>query len=211
MGKKYHYYKCATKGCEFSGKSISKDKVHDDFLELLKNINPCDEIVALSEAIFEDQWASSLKERRKQYGKDNAEKVKIEAQIERLTELIVDTKKEVVTKQYEKQIEKLGEQAEELEEKIQAKYDYSIPYRTSRAKVFEVLKKPYIAWKNYDVHQKQRFFSFIFEENLIYDKEKGYRTPEYSLPIRIFQELSATNSREVEMGGIEPPSLKLLP
>jgi hypothetical protein len=71
-----------------------------------------------------------------------------------------------------------------------------------------VLKNPYSAWKNYSVRQKQRFFSFIFEENLLYSKAEGYRTPLYTLPLRIFESLNGSKAGEVEVGGIEPPSEK---
>lgn len=72
--------------------------------------------------------------------------------------------------------------------------------------VLAVLKSPYSVWCNYNVYQKQRFFSFIFESNLVYDKFEGYRTPNYSLPIRVFEEISTSNPVQVEVSGIEPES-----
>ena len=84
--------------------------------------------------------------------------------------------------------------------------DYSAPYRASSEQVLSVLKNPYSVWKNYNVHQKQRFFSFVFEGNLYFSKNEGYRTPKYALPLRVFEQISSVDTVEVEMGGIEPPS-----
>jgi site-specific DNA recombinase len=121
--------------------------------------------------------------------------------------LILKTTSNTVIKQYENQIEDAGLEIDKIEEVLSSEYDYHVPYRTSQEKVIEVLKSPYKVWQSYDVAQKQRFFSFIFEGNLYYSKKEGYRTPNYSLPIRIFEDTSTTQSIDVEMGGIEPPCI----
>gem|GEM_PF-2985051 len=109
-------------------------------------------------------------------------------------------------KQYEKQIQKYGEEVEILENRIKTDVDYSIPYRTSSKEVLEVLQKPYTVWENYDVYQKQKFFSFIFDTNLEYDKIEGYRTPNYSLPITLFEAITNNEPDMVETVGFEPTS-----
>lgn len=99
----------------------------------------------------------------------------------------------------EKQIQKYGEELEILENRIKTDVDYSIPYRTSSKEVLEVLQNPYTVWENYDVYQKQKFFYFIFEENLRYDKKEGYRTPNYSLPITLFETITNKEPNEVDI------------
>ncbi|NLB12210.1 hypothetical protein GX830_02440, partial [Candidatus Dojkabacteria bacterium] len=126
--------------------------------------------------------------------------------IEQLITLASKTEVETVIKQYEKQIEKYGKGIEELEAKTSEDLDYTIPYRTSSKEVLEVLQNPYSVWKNYNVYQKQKFFSFIFEENLRYDKIEGYRTPNYTLPITIFELVNTSKSEDLETMGIEPMS-----
>lgn len=61
-----------------------------------------------------------------------------------------------------------------------------------------LLGNPYTVWKNYDVYQKQKFFYFIFDENLKYHKEGGYRTPNYSLPITLFETINNNEPNMVE-------------
>lgn len=203
-GIKYPYYKCATKKCDFYGKSIQRDQVHLQFEEIIQNIKPCVEIMELAQAIFEDVWNDTMKNISKVKDSSLIEKNELQAKLDNLTTQISKTKNDTVIRQYERQIEKIGSELENLEAKLETEYDYSIPCRTSLEQVFNVLQNPHVAWKNYDVYQKQKFYSFMFEENLRFDKYKGYRTPLYARPLRLFEELSTTNSNEVEMGGVSP-------
>ena len=168
-------------------------------------MKPCDEVIDLAQAVLEDVWKEELSNRGKIHTSSNSRKNELEREIEVLTTRIAASSSDVVIRQYEKQLEKLAIELEDLEVEIAVEYDYSIPNRTSAEEVLAVLKSPYSVWCNYDVHQKQRFFSFIFETNLVYSKVEGYRTPNYSLPIRVFEEISTSKPVQVEMGGIEPP------
>jgi len=209
-GKKHNYYKCANKKCELYGKSIKTEDVHSHFEELLKKIKPCDEVVDLAKTIFEEVWSEEMKNRSTLQDTLVQHKNRLESEIsnftDRISKAIETGTSEIVIKQYEKQIEKIAFDLEEVEEKISITYDYSIPYGTASEEVLNVLKSPYAVWKNYNIVQKQRFFFFIFESNLVYSKTAGYGTVNYSLPIRIFEEMSTSKPVDVEVGGIEPPS-----
>ena len=68
-----------------------------------------------------------------------------------------------------------------------------------------VLKNPYPTWTEFDVFGQQKFFSFLFEVNLEYDKKEGYRTPKYTVLKRVCEQIELVGSANVEMGGVEPP------
>ena len=106
--------------------------------------------------------------------------------------------------QYEKKIEKLAAELEQLESDSLAEYDYGVPYRTALDKVMGVLKNPYPTWAEFDVFGQQKFFSFLFEVNLGYDKKEGYRTPKYTVLKRVLEEIESSGSVDVEMDGFEP-------
>jgi len=198
-GKLHPYYKCANKSCEMYGKSIRAEDIHSGFSALLSQIRASDDLINLSLAIFEDAWKSeiyNLQNAREEYIKN---KGIIEEEIEKYTSLAIRTSNSTVLKQY-------GEEIEILENKINTNFDYSLPYRTSSKEVLEVLKNPYTVWENYDVYQKQKFFSFIFDENLEYDKIEGYRTPNYTLPITLFETIANNEPDMVETVGFEPTS-----
>ena len=203
-GKKHLYYKCPKKGCIAYGKSIRAKDLHDRFYVLLQEIKPTDDTISLARAVFEDEWNNEMKSKGKIKNSLTGRKKELEEEIEAVSNRISKTTSEIVIKQYEKQIEKLATELEDLEDETETKYDYTIPNRTSTDEVIQALKSPYVVWKNYKVHQKQRFFNFIFEQNLAYDKIQGYRTPNYVIPIRVFEEISTSKPVDVEMAGIEP-------
>jgi site-specific DNA recombinase len=195
------------------GKSIRAKDLHDQFDDLLKQIKPCDEVVDLATRIMQEVWNEEIGNRGKIRASYSTQQKLMENEIEGLTSrisiAIENGTSEVVIRQYEKQLEKVAIKLEDLEQEVSTVYDYAIPNRTATDEVLAVLKSPYSVWCNYNVHQKQRFFSFIFESNLVYDKFVGYRTPNYSLPIRVFEEISTSDPLDVEVGGIEPPCTKV--
>lgn len=208
-GKKHNYYKCPNKGCAVYGKSIKAKDLHDRFDALLQQIRPSNEIVDLSVAIFEEEWDSEMSNRGKVKTTLFSKKTELEDEIDAISKRISKTTSEPVIRQYEKQIERLALELEDLEEKTEIKYDYTVPNRTAVDQVMQVLKSPYVVWKNYDVRQKQRFFNFIFEQNLAYNKIQGYRTPNYVIPIRVFEDILPSEPVDVEVGGVEPPCNKV--
>jgi site-specific DNA recombinase len=205
-GKLHPYYKCANKECDMYGKSIRAKDIHSEFDTLLGQLRASEDLINLSLAIFEDAWKTEIENLKKEREEKNKTQEKIEFEIERYTSLAVRTTNPTVLKQYEKQIQKLGEEIEILEKNLEIGNDYSIPYRTSSKEVLSVLKNPYSVWKNYDVYQKQKFFYFIFNQNLEYDKKEGYRTPNYTLPIKIFETIENNEPNVVETVGFEPTS-----
>ncbi len=205
-GKLHPYYKCANKECEMYGKSIRAEDIHAGFSALLGQIRASEDLINLSLAIFEDAWKIEIGNLQNAREEDIGNKEKIEHEIEKYASFAIRTTNSTVLKQYEKQIQKYGEEVEILENRIKTDVDYSIPYRTSSKEVLEVLQKPYTVWENYDVYQKQKFFSFIFDTNLEYDKIEGYRTPNYSLPITLFEAITNNEPDMVETVGFEPTS-----
>jgi site-specific DNA recombinase len=198
-GKRHAYYKCATKGCLSYGKSIKADDIHDGLDTLLKEMKPCDEVVGLAKVIFEDVWQETMKEESKIKTSLIAQKLQLEEEIASLVAKSGKAISETVERQYEKQIENKAIELEAIEEELEKEYDFTVPNRTAFGQVMKVLQSPYSVWSSYDTRRKQRFFSFIFEGNLLYSKKEGYRTPNYSLPIRIFEDISSSNSVDVEM------------
>ncbi len=203
-GKKHDYYKCRNKPCPSYGKSIRTAELHSRFDNLLEEIKPLDEVVKLTFKVFDDIWKEELQNKDRNNKNLISKKLELEEEINKLARLASNTSSEIIIKQYERQIENLGNELEEIENTLSLNLDYTIPCRTSLDEIREAIKSPYSVWKNYDVYQKQRFFSFIFEGNLAYSKNQGFRTPNYALPIRLFEEISTSIPADVEMAGIEP-------
>lgn len=207
-GQKHNYYKCNNKSCSFYGKSIKSSDLHSKFHKLLKDIKANKNVVNLALEVLNDVWKVEKKNIFLTQEKVGFEKVEIENNISKFALASVNADNNVLKAQYEKEVEKLSKKLEEIEPILSSTLNYEIPCRTSQEQVKKALENPYSIWKGYNVYQKQRFYNFIFEGNLVYDKNSGYRTPGYSLPIRIFQEIDRSKPNEVEMAGIEPASKK---
>ena len=197
-GKLHNYYKCPNKSCELYGKSIKAEDIHNSFQQVLKRVKATRGLTNLALGIFEDVWSDEMKYKQRQAKNEESQREELETQISKMTIRASSTDDETVQKEYEKQIKIIAKELERLTSETESKRDYKIPYRTSREKVIRVLENPYSVWKNYDVYRKQRFFNFIFESNLEYDKFEGYRTPNYSLPIRIFEAIESNDPNLVD-------------
>ena len=207
--KLFAYYFCQKKGCPLKGSVIRKKNIEDGFNDLLKEMTTDDDILELSKAVFiavkeKDEKEVAINKRIEQKRKQE-----IEEEIDTYAVLAGKTKIESVVIQYEKKMERLAAELEEIESNSSLEYDYSVPYRTALDKTLCILKNPYETWINLDVFQQQKFFSFFFEENLIYCKKEGYRTPKYTVLKRVFKQIEHAGSVDVEMGGFEPPSIRV--
>jgi hypothetical protein len=101
-------------------------------------------------------------------------------------------------------IAKLADELEKLEAFSGMELDYGVPYRTALDVVLGILKNPYLAWSELDVFEQHKFFSFLFEMNLEYDRKEGYRTPKYTVLKRVFEQIEVSGSEFVEKVGVEP-------
>lgn len=173
---KYDYYKCRNKKCVELGKSIFNYKLDQDFATLIKSIKPCTEVIDLASEILNQVWKEEMQNESKQIDVQRRHKLALTEQISTLTERISKTKNEVVISQYEKQLEKLTLEENEIDENLDQNYDFNIPFETATKEVLSVLKDPYSVWTKYNIHQKQRFYNFMFEGNLSYSRIEGFET-----------------------------------
>lgn len=198
-GKRHAYYKCATKGCASYGKSVKAKEIHEGMEKLLKEMKPCEEVIELAKIIYADAWQEEISNVTKEETSLLRRKNELESEIASLIEKGGKVTSSIVSRQYEKQIETLATELEAIEEETGKEYDFTVPNRTALDQVMKVLQSPYSVWSSYDTRRKQRFFSFIFESNLLYSRNEGYRTPNYSLPIRIFEDISSSKPVDVEV------------
>jgi site-specific DNA recombinase len=201
--KRYPYYFCQRKGCALKGLIIRKKDIEDSYDTLLQKMTTEEDVIALAKAVFIDAQGSDEKERAKEAKFSEARKKECEDEIEVYAKLAGKAKSDAVIEQYEKKIEKLAHELEQLESDSVAPYDYGVPYRTALNKVMSVLENPYGAWSDFDIFEQQKFFSFLFETNLIYDRNEGYRTPKYTVLKRVCEEIVHSNSVSVLSPGIE--------
>jgi hypothetical protein len=63
------------------------------------------------------------------------------------------------------------------------------------------MKNPYKIWLKCNVAQKQLLFYYLFEGDLEYEPEVGFRTPKKGIFIRLFEQFCGTDSDYVKTDG----------
>lgn len=197
-GGKYPYYECKNKDCHI--KTLPKKKVDEDFSALLKKHKSPKEIVAMSRKLFRTVWTS---ERKKFEVDTNIQKKQLkvlEEEVEGLEDALSEAysnsssteKINMLTNLLIKKQKKL----QDTEIDCVDEQHFSEAYRTALENVTDKIQNPLKLWLSGDHMQQRSLFSFFFEENINYDREKGFRTPQLSPILRLLE-------------GVESPRLLL--
>lgn len=205
-GKKYPYYSCQRKGCELRSKTVALNTIDDGFESLCRSYKPKEKLVSIVGDMFEDVWKSEMKKVALSLSELKEIKQKLEIEVGKLTDAVIDATNPILKKQYEKRLEEKTLELEKLQADLASELTYAEPYRTSYEKLNGMIKSPYSIWEKATTKQKQELFFFMFAEPLVYELEMGYRTPEKSCIYKLFDQFESGNSVDVEMGGVEPPS-----
>ncbi|MBT7337647.1 hypothetical protein HN801_02995, partial [Candidatus Peregrinibacteria bacterium] len=110
-----------------------------------------------------------------------------------------------VIKKLEEKVEALEAKHMRLGERVsKPKKEYNFDEAVDQ--VFDFLKDPYFVWHTGDLQQKRLVLRLIFEEPLQYDRNTGFGTAKFSLPVNLSCVTELDNLELVEMPGIEPGS-----
>lgn len=183
--KRYAYYHCDTLGCPARHKSIRAGQLHDAFEEILAKLRPRDTILAVVRAELLDQWekkkmdvATIRKERQRKLDA-------IEKEINNYSAAIAHCSSPVVLKRIEEAIEDLEAKKLRLGGRIEKPKAGEHDFQTALDRVLDFLKNPLRMWKTGDLAQRRLVLRLVFTEPLVYDRETGFQTARFSLPINI--------------------------
>ena len=204
-GGLYPYYICQTKECPLRGKSIPKQRMEEDFEELLNEMRPTKQLFVLFKAIIRRIWEKeSLSEQEAALvlQKQLQELEKKEAQ---MLDRLLEAESSSLVRAYEKRVEEIDAQKIILRERIgrgiQSKGSFQEIYRTA----LNFLENPQKLWVSGDLIAQKTVLKLAFDEKLRYRKNEGYRTALTSRPFRFFRLLSADNSIMVRSRRLELP------
>ena len=202
--KKYPHYWCCNFACTAKGKTISRKIIESKFEELLKQNKLKDGVDSLVVTIFDRVWKDELKNIENREVVILQKRSSVEGQINELTDLILETKSDMLKRTYEKRLEAMANQLEKIDNRKISETDLDLPYRTALGKAIQMLKNPYEIWGKLDVIEKQKLFFFVFEGKLSFSRTDGFRTDEKSYAVRLFEELVSKDTYLVDHVGLEP-------
>ncbi|MEW7988314.1 MAG: recombinase family protein [Candidatus Thiodiazotropha sp.] len=204
-GKRYPYYVCQNRKCAYKGKSIRRDLVEGEFEALLKKLSPSKSLMIIAQKMFKQLW-DHLRHSQME-GKNQLEQArgKLNRDVERLIDRIVDTENAAVVKALEKRIEKLQQGRIVLDEKITACGRPVKPFEQMYRTAMQYLSNPYQIWAQGGFVEKRAVLKLTLTERLTWDRKGLYRTPDLSLPFRMLGGVFMQNKEMVPRRGLEPP------
>ncbi len=197
--QRYGYYHCRVKGCSFG---IKKDVLEEKFFELLKTLEPREDVIDLFNAIVIDALKKVQSEEIKEECRIEKELKELNDQLERVEELAIKGTFDDDT--YKRKSEKL--KAEILAKQVELN-ETTIELNNAEAclnycKFF--LKNIAHLWSVADINLKQRFQTLIFPDRITYNDNGTFGTTVTAL---IFKQLQGQMSRESQLvapTGFEP-------
>jgi len=116
--KRYPYYECFQKGCEARRKSIRRADVEDAFETLLQSLRPPRSLFAVASAMFKDIWDARIGDFEIRRKEQKASLRKIDMDIRKAADLLIDTQSAATARALEAKIEKLEAQAALISENL---------------------------------------------------------------------------------------------
>jgi len=198
--KKYPYYRCSTKGCEYRSKN--KYEVENSFNSYLKKLTPKNHILGLFKNSMEDIWKENNKLENNNIKILNNKIKQLDNKIDYIIEL--HSKSLIDDDDFTNRYNKLKTEKQNIEialsenvnnfKNIDNYLDFGIG-------ILKDLKK---FWVNSSLESKHNFLSLMFPEGLYY-KDKKVGTTKNATILEVFKDKNHKKSMMVGEGGLEPP------
>ncbi len=181
----FPYYRCYTLNCPFQHKSIRADRMHAEFEELLRKLRPREGIIRVVRTELLSQWQARQLDvetvrRERQRKLDDIQK-----QIDGCLEVLQRCHNPTVVQRLEETVDALEAKRLRLGGRIKKSKDGEVDFETALDRVLDFLSNPLGMWQTGDLQQRRLVLRLVFEEPLVYDRETGFATASFSLPIRV--------------------------
>lgn len=203
-GTRHAYYFCFQKGCVRSRKSIRRAEIEGAFETILQQLVPTPRLVELARSMFAEAWRQKTSQVAELSANCKREIGRIEKEIGKLIDLIVNTESVELTKALERKVTDLERQKLRFEEQRE-QYSKS---PGSFDELFELavrfLSKPYELWRSGSLVMQKLVLRLTFADRLVWSASGGFRTPETTLPFRLLASLRDAKMEVVSAEGLEP-------
>src|SRR5690606_10286702 len=107
---RHPYYLCPQRGCASYGKSIRRDTIHGEFEALLHTVQPNDKLFHVAERMLRKWWEGLSANSKDQAKALQAHIAKIERDVDKLLERIMDVSEPRVIAKFEERIRALEDE-----------------------------------------------------------------------------------------------------
>ncbi|WP_374654669.1 recombinase family protein [Phenylobacterium sp.] len=208
-GAHHPYYLCQSRDCVSRGKSIRRDKLEGEFIDILKSAQPTEKLFRVAFGMFEKLWNRKAERAAAEESAMSSELAKIEKQIETLLTRIVDASVPSVIGAYEERVRKLEESKFLVLERMASGASPATSFRDTLRTALAFLASPWKVWETGPLEVRRIVLRLMFSERLRYSRTEGYRTANLSLPFNLLGGVSGAKSALVGPVGLEPTTRPL--
>ncbi len=181
--ERYAYYHCRNKNCLMYGKTVKKEKIHQDFIELLSQIKPKEGYLNAFKEVVIDLW-------QERYSFMTQERNRLERELDQLKSKkgnLIRMKAQKMNDQEFLSDEDFLGQKDWYDNQIavkqvalnEAKID-ELDIQSALDSCLQFIKQPARQWFDMALEQKQRFQKLVLTEGISYDRERGFGTAKLS-------------------------------
>ncbi|CAN7759299.1 recombinase family protein [Ensifer adhaerens] len=192
---KYPYYLCPKKGCASYRKSIRREKIEGEFEELLKNVQPTEQLFNVATSMLKKLWDHRLAQAQSQINGMKAELVSLDREVGTYLQRIVQTAVPSVVSAYENQIGKLEERKVLVREQIVSAGRPRSTLEDTVRTALGFLANPWNLWKTELPENRRTVMKLTFSQRLAYRKNEGFRTANLTLPFNMLGGILGSEKR----------------
>ena len=156
--------------------------------------------------IDREYWRRRLAQAKALKAAGKKEITRIEKEIERLVDRIVDSGSPTAIKAYEARIAKLEKEKHLTAEKLETGTQPARPFEEMFELALAFLANPSKLWASERLEDKRTVLKLAFSERLAYQRNTGFRTPKTALPFKLLDNVRMRNCEMARPGGFEPPA-----
>jgi hypothetical protein len=179
------YYHCFKRGCESYGKSIRRDKIEGEFEALLLSVQPNEKLFAVATRMLRKWWDGLLVNAEGQAKAMEVQLSKIERDVDKLLERILDASVPSVIAAYENRVRKLEEEKIVLRERIAKSSRPASNFDNTLRTALDFLASPWNLWSSNSLDNRRTVLKLVFAQRLEYARNEGFRTANLSLPFKV--------------------------
>lgn len=200
---KYPYYWCNNPDC-WEKFSISKDKLHKEFDQLLEKVAPTPETFKEFEKILKETWNNKKWIIEDINNNKLVEIDKINKEIDEIIYKVSKLSNELILNRLEERLTILQKQKQEIEYTLNHKEQNELNYDDLFKQATIIFKNPLAIWELWDLEIKQMLIMVLYNNEIYYKKNEGLRTPHISVLFKSLSGLCIKNSHMGRSTGFEP-------
>ncbi len=202
--KRYAYYHCPKRGCASYGKSIRRADIEGQFETLLQSLTPSESLFRVAKMMFKDLWDHRISQGQARATAMGAHLPKIDKQIDQLLDRITEVSVPSVIAALEKRIGRLEQEKIVLQEKMAAAPVPKTSFDRTLRTALTFLSNPWILWRSERLEDRRTVLKLAFAEPLKYQRERGFRTANLTLPFSMLAGISGEKEGMAHPTGFEP-------